>query len=315
MTQLVPKEQRVRFVDLLPAQAEAYKGSVEEYRRAVAARRTPDTTGNPVDLLPRRQMASIFTHLRKVANHPLLVRRLYSTEGLPGIASVLHRAGAFGDTCSKERVLEEISEYSDFTLHQLCVQYGGALEKLRLSPKECLESAKCRELAKLLPRLLRKGHRPLIFSQWTAMLDILEWVLDELNLSYVRLDGSTQVRERQDLVDRYNSDTSVFAFLLSTRAGGQGLNLTGADTVILHDVDFNPQVDRQAEDRCHRIGQTRPVTIYRLVAKETVDEGILGIAQRKLVLDAALLGEDPAAAGAEGEARTMADILGAILGS
>lgn len=74
---------------------------------------------------------------------------------------------------------------------------------------------------------------------------------------------STQVKERQTIVDTFNKDTSIFACLLSTRAGGQGLNLTGADTVIIHDMDFNPQIDRQAEDRCHRIGQTKPVTIYR----------------------------------------------------
>ncbi|KAL8265724.1 hypothetical protein R6Q59_003068 [Mikania micrantha] len=75
----------------------------------------------------------------------------------------------------------------------------------------------------------------------------------------------------------------------STRAGGQGLNLTGADTVIIHDMDFNPQIDRQAEDRCHRIGQSKPVTIYRLVTKDTVDENVYEIAKRKLVLDAAVL--------------------------
>lgn len=75
--------------------------------------------------------------------------------------------------------------------------------------------------------------------------------------------SSTPVTERQNLVDEYNNNPDIFVFLLSTRAGGQGLNLTGADTVIIHDVDFNPQMDRQAEDRCHRIGQTKPVTVYR----------------------------------------------------
>jgi len=81
---------------------------------------------------------------------------------------------------------------------------------------------------------------------------------DSLNLNC-----STQVTERQTIVDTFNSDPSIFACLLSTRAGGQGLNLIGADTVIIHDMDFNPQMDRQAEDRCHRIGQNKPVTIYR----------------------------------------------------
>lgn len=76
---------------------------------------------------------------------------------------------------------------------------------------------------------------------------------------------STPVIERQNIVDAFNNDASIFACLLSTRAGGQGLNLIGADTVVIHDMDFNPQIDRQAEDRCHRIGQTKPVTIYRFV--------------------------------------------------
>ena len=104
----------------------------------------------------------------------------------------------------------------------------------------------------------------LIFSQWTSLLDIMEWFMQQRGHTYVRLDGSTAVDTRLTIVDSFNEPANgIFAFLLSTRAGGQGLNLTGADTVILHDVDFNPQVDRQAEDRCHRLGQTRPVSVYR----------------------------------------------------
>lgn len=88
------------------------------------------------------------------------------------------------------------------------------------------------------------------------------------------LSNSTPVTERQNLVDEYNNNPEIFVFLLSTRAGGQGLNLTGADTVIIHDVDFNPQMDRQAEDRCHRIGQTKPVTVYRWVENTFINDVI-----------------------------------------
>lgn len=93
-------------------------------------------------------------------------------------------------------------------------------------------------------------------------LPMMLWCLEFAfyDLTMIR---STQVSERQSLVDTFNNDPSIFACLLSTRAGGQGLNLIGADTVIVHDMDFNPQIDRQAEDRCHRIGQRKPVTIYR----------------------------------------------------
>ena len=129
------------------------------------------------------------------------------------------------------------------------------------------------------------------------MLDILEWAMRERGHAFVRLDGSTNVEERQRICDAFNAEGSdLFAFLLSTRAGGQGLNLVGADAVVIHDCDFNPQIDRQAEDRAHRLGQTRPVTVYRLVTADTVDERIVSIAEKKLDLDAAILSDGKAMA-------------------
>ncbi|RVX11527.1 Protein chromatin remodeling 19 [Vitis vinifera] len=200
------------------------------------------------------------------------------------------------------------------TILQLLLYYDVADKKGILPDKHVMVSAKCRELAELLPTLKQGGHRVLIFSQWTSMLDILEWTLDVIGVTYRRLDGSTQVTDRQTIVDTFNNDTSIFACLLSTRAGGQGLNLTGADTVVIHDMDFNPQIDRQAEDRCHRIGQTKPVTIYRLVTKDTVDENVYEIAKRKLILDAAVLESgvevDDEAGMSE---KTMGEILSALL--
>ena len=204
---------------------------------------------------------------------------------------------------------------------------GGALLHKRLPSDAALDSGKARFLAELLPALAAKGSRPLIFSQWKIMLDVLEWTLAELGLKFFRLDGSTPVEERQALVDAYNApDSTCFAFLLSTRAGGQGINLTGADTVILHDCDFNPQIDRQAEDRSHRLGQTRPVTVYRLVTQDTVDAKIVAIAERKLTLDAAVLSANDDEAGApaeegmidakasrQAEARSMAALLQGLL--
>ncbi|KAL6566287.1 Protein CHROMATIN REMODELING 19 [Orobanche gracilis] len=196
----------------------------------------------------------------------------------------------------------------------LLLYYGDTGKKGILADEHVMSSAKCLVLAELLPTLNRCGSRVLIFSQWTSMLDILEWALDVIGVTYRRLDGSTQVTERQTIVDTFNKDTSIFACLLSTRAGGQGLNLTGADTVIIHDMDFNPQIDRQAEDRCHRIGQTKPVTIYRLVTKDTVDENVYEIAKRKLNLDAAVL-KSGVEAENEGEMpdKTMAEILSSLL--
>ncbi len=103
----------------------------------------------------------------------------------------------------------------------------------------------------------------LIFTQMTRMLDILEAFLNYHGYVYMRLDGSTKVEMRQALMERFNNNPKYFCFILSTRSGGVGINLTGADTVIFYDSDWNPTMDAQAQDRCHRIGQTRDVHIYR----------------------------------------------------
>lgn len=317
MQQLVPKIQRVEYVTMERPQEDAYRVAIEEYRavsRARIAKLSDADLATIVGVLPQRQISNYFVQFRKIANHPLLVRRIYSDDDVVRFAKKLHPMGAFGFECTLERVIEELKNYSDFSIHQLLRSYGGADTRGILSEEHVMLSAKCRVLSKLLPSLKKGGHRVLIFSQWTSMLDILEWTLDVIGVTYRRLDGSTQVTERQAIVDAFNNDTSIFACLLSTRAGGQGLNLTGADTVVIHDMDFNPQIDRQAEDRCHRIGQTRPVTIYRLVTKGTVDENVYEIAKRKLILDAAVL-ESGVEVDNEGDTsdKTMGEILSSIL--
>merc|ERR1711892_1077390 len=118
----------------------------------------------------------------------------------------------------------------------------------------------------------------------TKMLDVLEAFLNYHGYVYMRLDGSTKVEMRQCLMERFNNDKKYFIFILSTRSGGVGINLTGADTVIFYDSDWNPTMDAQAQDRCHRIGQTRDVHIYRLVSERTVEENVLKKANQKRLL-------------------------------
>lgn len=314
MKQLVSKTQKVELLSMAVEQAEAYSEAVEDYRQEVAAKSVTKggSIWNPknVDkIIPKKRLGLIFVHLRKIANHPLLVRRLYNDEALESMARTLYSLQFFGNECTEQRVLEEIQGYNDLKLHQLCVSCGGSLARKQLSGDSFFASGKCQALAQLLPKLREEGHRVLIFSQWTQVLDILEALLILLDFEWTRLDGNTEIGERQTLVDNFNTDENIFAFLLSTRAGGTGLNLTGADTVILHDVDFNPQLDRQAEDRCHRIGQTRPVTVYRLVSRDTVDESILRIANRKLTLDAAVLERTSK----DEDSLSMGEILAALL--
>ena len=147
------------------------------------------------------------------------------------------------------------------------------------------DSGKLQTLARLLRERKQGGHKCLIFTQMSKMLDILEIFLNLNGFTYVRLDGSTGVDKRQKLMDRFNSDDKLFCFILSTRSGGLGINLTGADTVVFYDSDWNPAMDAQAQDRAHRIGQTREVHIYRLVCQSTVEENILTKAKQKRHLD------------------------------
>ena len=142
-------------------------------------------------------------------------------------------------------------------------------------------------LHKLLVKMKERGHRVLIFSQMTRLLDILEDYLISQGYQYCRIDGMTSYDDREDRISSYNAPNSEkFIFLLSTRAGGLGINLQTADTVIIYDSDWNPQADLQAQDRAHRIGQKKPVQVFRFVTEDTVEVKVLERAQQKLKLDA-----------------------------
>jgi SWI/SNF-related matrix-associated actin-dependent regulator of chromatin subfamily A member 5 len=142
-------------------------------------------------------------------------------------------------------------------------------------------------LDKLLKRLKERGHRVLLFTQMTRIIDIMEDYLVMRQYKYCRIDGNTSYEMREDYIDAFNAPNSEkFIFLLSTRAGGLGINLQTADVVILYDSDWNPQADLQAQDRAHRIGQKREVQVFRIVTEHTVEEKIVERAQQKLKLDA-----------------------------
>lgn len=183
-------------------------------------------------------------------------------------------------------------------LRQICMQmrkncnhpdlitggYDGAIE---YPPVSVLldQCGKLQLLDKLLEKLKANGHKVLIFSQMRRMLDILEYYLTENGEEPCRLDGSVKVAERQLHMERFNTDSSLWLFLLTTTAGGLGINLTAADTVIIYDSDWNPQQDLQAMDRCHRIGQSKPVLVFRLVTGHSVEGRMLKRASSKIVLE------------------------------
>ena len=183
------------------------------------------------------------------------------------------------------------------------IQALAALMRLRqaachsaLLPKqEAASSSKIDLLVETLDSVVSQGHKALIFSQWTSLLDLVEPHLTKAKMDYIRLDGST--RDRAKVVDTFQSDDGPPLMLISLKAGGTGLNLTAADHVFLLDPWWNPAVEDQAADRAHRIGQDRPVVVTRLVTLETVEERILDLqANKRALADAALAGAEKAAA-------------------
>ena len=277
-----PKTHRVEFVDLDPIGRQIYNGILEKH----------------VKNKNRGAKEHLFTQLRKAAHHPLLLRTRYlEPSEVSHLVDSFYRFGAFrGEGCTRERVKEELEGFNDFDIHltalELLDQNRMREQDLRryiLQEEDLFSSAKCQRLRTLLPELVGNGHRVLIFSVWTSCLDLLSCLLEQLDMKYLRMEGSTAVSERQSLIDEFNRDESIPVFLLSTKACGLGINLTAADTCIMHDIDFNPFNDLQAEDRCHRIGQKKPVTVFKLVAKDTVDEDIYSMQERKAKMSAAIM--------------------------
>jgi superfamily II DNA or RNA helicase len=175
-------------------------------------------------------------------------------------------------------------------LRQACCD----LRLLGASGADSAVSAKIAALRELLGEAIDGGHRVLVFSQFTTMLDLIEPALEADSVAFCRLDGST--RDRGAVVERFQSDATISVFLISLKAGGVGLNLTAADTVIHFDPWWNPAVEAQATDRAHRIGQKRVVTAIKLIARGTIEERVLALQQRKRALLAGTVDADDALA-------------------
>ncbi|KAI1473972.1 PHD/FYVE-zinc-finger like domain-containing protein [Daldinia eschscholtzii] len=177
--------------------------------------------------------------------------------------------------------------------HPFC--FNGNVEDKNVSEEQMQRnlieaSPKFMLLEKMLPKLKAEGHRVLIFSQFIRCLDILEDFLNILGLPFGRIDGNLSALKKQRQIDAFNAPNSpLFAMLLSTRAGGVGINLATADTVIIYDPDWNPHQDIQAISRAHRIGQKDKVLCFQLTTKDTVEENILQTGRKKMALDQALI--------------------------
>jgi len=171
-------------------------------------------------------------------------------------------------------------------LRQVC-NHPNSIEALK--SLSGYESGKFNLLKDLLAEALEAGRKILLFGQFREMLSIIRRHLEETQVKYVYLDGAT--RDRQRAIDDFNNDPSVRLFLISLKAGGLGLNLTAADTVIIYDPWWNPAVESQAIDRAHRIGQDKPVHVYRLVTEDSVEQKIMELKRKKTALIEALVND------------------------
>ncbi|CAO3631257.1 unnamed protein product [Cunninghamella blakesleeana] len=228
--------------------------------------------------------------LRKAADHPLLFRRLYNDDKIKQMAKTIMKEEKYWDA-DEHYIYEDMSVMTDFELMLLCKNHRS-IRHFMLDNEEWMDAGKVQKLKTLLPKIKKQGSKILLFSQFTSMLDILEYVLNTLGLTFTRLDGATKVAERQPIIDEFNQDESIDVFLLSTKAGGFGINLTSANVVIMYDMDFNPQNDRQAEDRSHRVGQKKDVHVFKLVSENSIENQILAMAEIRLKLDKSISSEE-----------------------
>jgi SWI/SNF-related matrix-associated actin-dependent regulator of chromatin subfamily A containing DEAD/H box 1 len=281
VVQLPPKERRVEYCDLTNEQAEIYH---QWFNRALDIR-TRREAGEDCGA----ETTHILMKLRQAAIHPMLFRRLYKDAVLPKIAKQCLKDEQWA-LSSPELIVTELDHYSDMEVHTLCAK-NVVLDKFALKGNEWLASGKVQKMLELLRNYIAEGSRTLIFSQFVMVLDILELVLNHEMIEYFRLDGSTRVSDRQDLINAFSEEgNKTPVFLLSTKAGGAGINLAAANKVIVFDSGFNPQDDVQAENRAHRIGQHKPVEVVRLVSKGTVEEAIYKMGLTKVELDQRVAG-------------------------
>eukprot|EP01006_Ploeotia_vitrea_P032035 TRINITY_DN64314_c0_g1_i1.p1 TRINITY_DN64314_c0_g1~~TRINITY_DN64314_c0_g1_i1.p1 ORF type:complete len:745 (-),score=164.56 TRINITY_DN64314_c0_g1_i1:1998-4232(-) len=280
---LPKKRELVLYCALTPKQHERYMAIKDKNLDTYLQKET--AKGNATGTLKPARLLNIMMQLRKVCNHPFLFEQfdpfLPRTETETVIKEIVEEYD-IGD----RKPYKQKRKIVETTTKEICnYDHNNAEDRQAYHDALISECGKFGVLDRMLPVLKRDGHKVLIFSQMTSLLDLLEDYLDMTDFRWCRIDGSLPQKERQARIDSFNKESDMFLFLLSTRAGGLGINLTAADTVIIYDSDWNPQADLQAQDRCHRIGQTRPVVVYRMITANTVESKLLKRATAKLKLE------------------------------
>ncbi|TVY33488.1 ATP-dependent helicase, partial [Lachnellula occidentalis] len=302
---LPTKTNRMEYCTLHPAQKEVYDGLVGKARERAKVR----LEGGKA---PKGDENNPLMQLRKAAIHPMLFRRHFTDAKVEKMCDILRKKDPTNFPTDKnhkrEHLVQEMQLGSDYWLHGWCLSYP-CIRSFDVPDLAWMNSGKVESLVKLVKAYKENGDRVLIFSQFALVLDILQSVLNTSLISYTRIDGSTKIDERQSLIDQFRDDEDITAFLLTTKAGGTGINLMYANKVIIFDGSFNPQDDRQAENRAHRVGQTRDVEVVRLVTKGTIEEQIYALGKSKLMLDGRVAGGDDGDAMTDAGEKAVAKML------
>ena len=279
---LPKKTCRVEYCELTDSQSRLYTAQLKKQQQILLDR---------ANGVMSTEHANVMMKLRQAAIHPLLFRDRYDDKKILKMSKACLKEPTFKDS-NPNIIYEELELYQDYQCHSLALKYPKALHSFQLKNDEWMDSGKVAKLVELLEKFKANGDRTLVFSQFTSVMDILQWVFDSLDISYSRIDGSTPIQDRQGLIDQFYEDESISVFMLSTKSGGAGINLACANKVIIFDSSFNPQDDVQAENRAHRVGQTREVEVVRLVTKRTVEEQIYALGVSKIELDKLVSGEE-----------------------
>jgi len=276
---LPPKTTKVVTCKMDPVQEAIYWDYERRFRKSDSQEAAPAKEGRDND------SNNVWIQLRKASIHPQLFRRFFKDRDVEKMAGVLLKKVPQSELKQPrlDHLVNELKALSDFELHLWCRDYK-CIRNYDLPEGSWMDCAKVKSLLELIRGYQASGDRALVFTRFAKVIEILGECLASEGIEYLSLQGNTDVSARQELINEFNADESIPVFLLTTGSGGTGINLTAANKVIIFDQSDNPQDDIQAENRAHRLGQTRPVEIIRLISQDTVEELVYKACEKKLEL-------------------------------
>ncbi|KAI9437717.1 SNF2 family N-terminal domain-containing protein [Lactarius indigo] len=326
---LPKKRERIEWCEMTPQQRAIYNDALNRSRKTIfdleSEASTPGTETPPVNGRPKpskkskiprtkdklylENSSNVLMDLRKAASHPMLFRTQYTDKTLDAVTRVLLKEADFKRRGAVAKFVKEDMEVMTDAELQVFLRSYVSTQKFLQDEKCYLQAGKVQTLLRLLKEYQVEGRRMLIFSQFTQILDILQCIFKMQKTKYLLLTGATAVDVRQSLVDEFNEDESIPCFLLSTKAGGMGINLTCRKC---RDSDFNPHNDKQAQDRAYRIGQKRDVDVVKLITRNSIEEDMLRLGQTKLALDEAVAGDSGEQAGEDFERKIKTSLMSTL---